>query len=249
MRLIPDSPVSLYVQLKEILINRINDGTYPAGSFIPSESKLISEFGVSITTVRKTVNELASIGLVEKIHGKGSRVISREVRMDISSLHSMSEAADRAGLTQKRDIVEFNLSRDYPGHLAKLFNLKQPDRVYSFKKVNLINGIPSALIICYYPEYLGINTDKDELLKLAIYDIFEKNGYEISREEWKLSADNMGAGEAGLLAIGNNTPVIVLDVVYYDRDFRTVMFSREYWRSDKFHISISLNKIPENRDR
>ena len=72
MRLIPNSPVSLYVQLKEILINRINDGTYPAGSYIPSETKLISEFGVSITTVRKTVSELASMGLVEKIHGKGT---------------------------------------------------------------------------------------------------------------------------------------------------------------------------------
>lgn len=243
MRLVPNSPVSLYIQLKEILIERINEGIYPAGSFIPSESKLISEFGVSITTVRKTINELASTGLVEKIHGKGTRVISREVKMDISSVHSMSEDIKRLGFTQKRDILEFKISSDFPGHLGSVFNLKESDKVFSLKKVNQVNGVPSALIIYYYPQYLGIKTDDRELSDLSIYDVFKKNGYEISREEWKLRADNMDKADVKLLDININTPVMVLDVVYYDKDFRPVMTSREYWRSDKFYISISLNKI------
>ncbi len=40
MRLVPNSPVSLYIQLKEILIERINDGTYPAGSFAEKRAVL-----------------------------------------------------------------------------------------------------------------------------------------------------------------------------------------------------------------
>ncbi len=243
MRLVPGSPVSLYVQLKEILIERINEGIYPAGSFIPSESKLISEFDVSITTVRKTANELAGMGLVEKIHGKGSRVISREIKMDISSVHSMSEDIKRLGFTQKRDIVEFKISSDFPDHLRPVFNLGEFDKVFSLKKVNKIDGVPSALIMYNFPKYLGIKTDDNELSELSIYDVFKKNGYEISREEWKLKADHMGEVEAKLLDISTQTPVMVLDVVYYDKDFRPVMTSREYWRSDKFYISISLNKI------
>ena len=100
-----------------VFIDRINDGKYPAGSFIPSEAKLISEFDVSITTVRKTVNELVRMGLVEKIHGKGSRVISREIKMDISSVHSMSEDIKRLGFTQKRDVIEFKVGSEFPDHL------------------------------------------------------------------------------------------------------------------------------------
>ena len=243
MRLVPNSPVSLYIQLKKILIERINEGKYPAGSFIPSESKLISEFGVSITTVRKTIDELARIGLIEKKHGKGSRVISREVKMDISSVHSMSEDIKKLGLTQKRDILEFKISSDFPDHLEKIFNLEESDKVHSLKKVNQIEGVPSALIIYYFPQYLGIKTDDRQLSELSIYDVFKKNGYEISREEWKLRADNMNRDDAKLLDIDQQTPVIVLDVTYYDSDFRPVMTSKEYWRSDKFHINISLNKI------
>jgi len=243
VRLVPNSPVSLYVQLKEILIERINEGIYPAGSFIPSEAKLISEFNVSITTVRKTVNELAGMGLVEKIHGKGSRVISREIKMDISSVHSMSEDIKRLGFTQKRDVIEFKIGSEFPEHLKKTFNLEESDKVHSLKKVNQIDGVPSALINYYFPKYLGIKTDDNELSELSIYDVFKKNGYEISREEWKLKADHMGEADAKLLDISTKTPVMVLDVVYYDKDFRPVMTSREYWRSDKFYISISLNKI------
>lgn len=243
MRLVPSSPVSLYIQLKEILIERINDGIYPAGSFIPSESKLISEFSVSITTVRKTVNELSRMGLVEKIHGKGTRIISKEIKMDISSVHSMSEDIKRLGFTQKRDIVEFKISSEYSKDLKGIFNLKTSDKVFSLKKVNRIDGVPSALIIYHFPQYLGIKTDDDELSKLSIYDVFKKNGYEISREEWKLKADHMAEVDAKLLDISTKTPVMVLDVTYYDKDFRPVMTSREYWRSDKFYISISLNKI------
>ena len=53
----------------------------------------------------------------------------------------------------------------------------------------------------------------------------------------------MGKVDAKLLDIDIQTPVMALDVIYYDSDFRPVMTSREYWRSDKFYISISLNKI------
>ena len=231
------------------MIKRINDGIYPTGSFIPSESKLIAEFNISITTVRKTINELASVGLVEKIHGKGTRVISKEVKMDISSVHSMSEDIKRLGLIQKRDIIEFKISSVYPDHLVQIFNLGKSDKMHSLKKVIRVNGIPSALIIYYFPKYLGIKTDDTQLSELSIYDVFKKNGYEVSREEWKLRADNMDKSDAGLLDIGIHIPVMALDVVYYSKDFRPVMTSREYWRSDKFCINISLNKIPGEENK
>jgi GntR family transcriptional regulator len=249
MRLVPNSPVSLYAQLKEIIIERINRGVYKAGTFIPSESKLMSEFGVSITTVRKTINELAAMGIVEKIHGKGTMVISREVKIEISSVHSMSEDIKKLGLIQKRKIIEFKIAGVYPDHAKTVFNMENVDSLYRLKKVNIISGEPSALIIYYFPEYLGIKTDINELSRLSIYDIFKKNGYEISREEWKLRADKINKDDSRFLAIDKDIPVMVMDVIYYNSGFRPVMISREYWRSDKFYININLNKIPDKANK
>jgi GntR family transcriptional regulator len=72
LRLIPLSPVPLYNQLKEILRNRILDGTYSPHIRMPSENDLGQIFKVSRVTVRQALNDLQNEGLIFKIHGKGT---------------------------------------------------------------------------------------------------------------------------------------------------------------------------------
>ena len=43
----------LYAQIRDLLIARINDGDWPAGTLIPSEIDLAQQLGVSQGTVRK----------------------------------------------------------------------------------------------------------------------------------------------------------------------------------------------------
>lgn len=249
MRLVSNNQVSLYNQLKEVLIDRIKNGIYQAGFFIPSESKMIAEFGVSITTVRKTINDLVSMGLLEKIHGKGTRVISKEVKIDISSVHSLSEDVKKLGFEYKREVLEFDKVAVFSEILEMIFNLQKSEEVYKLKRINFIDDCPSALIVSYYPVYLGIKAGKNDFLNNSIYDIFKRNGHEIIREEWKLKAEIIGKDDAKLLEIDSKTPVMTTDVIFFDKNLRPVMVSKEYLRSDKFYISLSLNKISEKQNR
>ena len=68
------SPVPLYTQIKEILRNRILDGTYKAHEQMPSESDLTRSFSVSRITIRQALGDLQKEGLIFKIHGKGTYV-------------------------------------------------------------------------------------------------------------------------------------------------------------------------------
>lgn len=68
--LLPLSPVPLYTQLKELLRERILDGTYPPHSRMPSESELGKAFDVSRITVRQALGDLQKEGLIFKIHAK-----------------------------------------------------------------------------------------------------------------------------------------------------------------------------------
>lgn len=249
MRLISNSSVSLNNQLKEVLIERIKNGVYKAGFFIPSESKIITEFGISITTVRKAINDLVSMGLLEKIHGKGTRIISKEVKIDISSVHSLSEDVKKLGFEYKREVIEFDKIKKFPDYLEPVFNLNKTDEVFKLKKINFIDDCPSALIVSYYPFYLGIKAKKNDFLNNSIYEIFRKNGYEITREEWKLKAEIIGDDDYCLLGIDFKTPVMTTEVIFFDKNSRPVMASKEYLRSDKFYISLSLNKISEEQNR
>ncbi|MFI7043955.1 GntR family transcriptional regulator [Streptosporangium sandarakinum] len=54
-----------YAQLVQTLQRRIEAGTYPPGSLLPSENQLIQEFGVSRPTVVAALRVLREQGWIE----------------------------------------------------------------------------------------------------------------------------------------------------------------------------------------
>jgi GntR family transcriptional regulator len=75
MRIIQSKSVAN--QVDEILLERIRDGTYLAGSRMPSESELSEELGVSRATVRTVLAKLAVNGLIIRKQGDGTYVNAR----------------------------------------------------------------------------------------------------------------------------------------------------------------------------
>ncbi len=64
----------LYIQIADDLRSRILDGNLEAGDKLPSETELMSEYGVSRIVVREAAAVLHAEGLVTKHHGKGTFV-------------------------------------------------------------------------------------------------------------------------------------------------------------------------------
>jgi GntR family transcriptional regulator len=65
-------------QIAAILRARIADGTYPAGSKMPSVLTLAGEFGVAQPTARKAVEQLKAEGLLKAAAGWGTFVSDEE---------------------------------------------------------------------------------------------------------------------------------------------------------------------------
>ncbi|MCX8070238.1 MAG: GntR family transcriptional regulator [Thermodesulfovibrionales bacterium] len=66
----------LYVQLMDIIKEKIKKGEWAVNSMIPSEDELCNTFSVSKTTVRLAVSELVREGLLKRLQGKGTFVTS-----------------------------------------------------------------------------------------------------------------------------------------------------------------------------
>ncbi|MGY4706656.1 extracellular solute-binding protein [Candidatus Bipolaricaulota sp. J31] len=75
------SATPLYLQIKEILKERIERGEYAPGERLPTEMELCEMFGVSRITVRQALNELAKEGLLYRQRGSGTYV-NREPRIE-----------------------------------------------------------------------------------------------------------------------------------------------------------------------
>jgi GntR family transcriptional regulator len=70
-----ESPTPLYFQLYKLLKNCILDGSFEKGMRVPTEKLLSQEFAISRITAKRSLDELAAEGLVERHRGKGTHVI------------------------------------------------------------------------------------------------------------------------------------------------------------------------------
>ncbi len=66
-----------YLQLADILRQRIADGTYRPGAKIPPLLDLQAEFSLSSMTVRRGIGVLVDEGLLVRVPGRGTFVTRR----------------------------------------------------------------------------------------------------------------------------------------------------------------------------
>lgn len=71
------SPVPLYVQVYELLKQRIASGDIPVGRPIPSKRTLTQELGVASNTVQHAIEMLQAEGVLQTVRGKGLYVKDR----------------------------------------------------------------------------------------------------------------------------------------------------------------------------
>lgn len=72
----PTSP--RHARIRKELEERLLEGHYPVGSFIPTELELATEFNSSRSTVREALRYLSERGYVERKQGVGTRVIAQK---------------------------------------------------------------------------------------------------------------------------------------------------------------------------
>ncbi|RMB79956.1 GntR family transcriptional regulator [Streptomyces shenzhenensis] len=78
MSLDRDAMTPLYVQLANVLRERIRNGEVPVGRRLPSQAELEEETGgtVSRRTIKSALELLADEGLVQGVQGKGVFVMA-----------------------------------------------------------------------------------------------------------------------------------------------------------------------------
>jgi DNA-binding FadR family transcriptional regulator len=70
-------PPRLYEEVARDLSQAIGEGRYAEGGFLPTEQDLAVGYGASRNVVREALKLLSARGLVEVLHGRGTRVLPR----------------------------------------------------------------------------------------------------------------------------------------------------------------------------
>lgn len=83
MTIDPYSHTPVYVQLADLLRERIESGELAAGASVGSESRLVQEYGIGRDAVRMAIALLRSEGLVATSRGHGTRVREMPQRQQV----------------------------------------------------------------------------------------------------------------------------------------------------------------------
>lgn len=102
--------VSLVDSVVERLRDDIRSGTFPVGSKIPTEARLVEMLGVSRPSVREGVRSLVQLGLLETRQGDGTYVVAED-EMTVA-LQNALDASDEAEVLAVRRALDVLAARE-----------------------------------------------------------------------------------------------------------------------------------------
>lgn len=120
-----EGPVPIYLQIADIIQERVNRGELLPGQPVPSEALMETEFQVARTTARRVARELRERGTAYTIQGEGTFVgppgtprmsrkgpIYREIAEDISArIHKGDISPNRAIPGEKAMMKEYGVAK------------------------------------------------------------------------------------------------------------------------------------------
>jgi len=209
-----------YAQIVSTIQRRIEDGTYPPGSVLPSETQLVREFGVSRPTVVRALQVLQSQGWIDREHGRGSYVRNRAVLAD----HPRPGRAFLDEAETATHGVFLHVGRE-PAPSAVATMLRTPAGTPALLRRQLIerDGQPSELLSSWFPLDVAEGTDltKPEPLPGGIHQhLHALKRLRFDHVAERIRARPVTAEESRLLKVGKQAAALNLLLTVYDAEDR-----------------------------
>lgn len=219
---------SLYLQVKDILKERIITGKYKKNTFIPSEPELEKEFGVSKITIRKAVEQLAQEGYVEKRSGIGTKVLANQVVSKLSKGQRFSEFLVGGGHQLSKQLINVSVVDNPAFPISELGG----NKAHCVERLYTLNGKPYIHFRHYIPIHIPLPEDTEEFVN-SLYDILYHQGVRLYRfkDEFGVAvpepniAQMLGVEEKALLmrerfSYDINDKLIEYSIAYYNTDMQ-----------------------------
>jgi DNA-binding GntR family transcriptional regulator len=155
-----------YVQIVRAIQERIEDGTYPVGEMLPSESRMVREFGAGRSTVVRALQILSMQGWIDREHGRGSFV--RGVPQQGSERSHAGASAFDASEEAKRNRILTAGRAPAPAAVAEAIGVPEGSPAIMRQRLVLDEGEPSELVTLWFPLDVAEGTDLGETQPISI---------------------------------------------------------------------------------
>jgi len=239
-----DSPVPLYVQIKDYIRLNIQSGVYSVHQRVPSERQLAEQFKVNRLTVSKALNELAQEGLVYSRVGKGTFVSPAKIDQALQSLTSFTEDISSRGKKPSRRVLCAQIELANP-EVAHALRLLPGAEVVALHRVRFADDLPIALekahiIYALCPDIL----EKHDFSRESLYGVLRTDyNLRLTHAYQTIEAQIAGEDERDALETDFGTPILRITRVTYTDDDRPVEYVRSSYRGDRYKFYTVLRQL------
>jgi GntR family transcriptional regulator len=204
-----DSPTPLYYQLYKLLNACILDGSFEKGMRMPTEKQLSREFNISRITAKRTLDELAAEGLVERHRGRGTHVIYQHQPEPVHApLVGVLQEIESIARLSRAIILDCAMLQP-PKEIREELGLKPGETALYLERVRESNGLRFAYYISWTK---GMKKPRNPRLlestpRLAY---FRQNGLEITHVKQVLNATAASEKAAQALLVRTGSPLLCL---------------------------------------
>jgi Bacterial regulatory proteins, gntR family len=130
----------LYLQVRDVIIERIGKGEWEPGSALPNEGDLARQFGLSTGTLRKALDHLEAERVLTRRQGCGTYVADQSSDAVVTRYWRIggSDGKPMAGDVKPIDIVEAPAKEEE----CRRLRLRPDEHVYRSRSVHLNGNVP-----------------------------------------------------------------------------------------------------------
>jgi len=222
-----DDAAPKYAQVVDEIKRRIENGTYPAGSLLPSEHQLVTEFGLSRPTIVRALGALRQQGWIDTQQGKGSFVRGRPALADAERTRPASGVLELPEAEVSGELVQAGVKLP-PPHVTALLALEPGARAFVRQRLLTEDGEPVELASAWLPLELAAGTDlaSADLLNQSIrHHLYARKKIRLDHAVEQITARHPTGEEAALLRVAPDAPVLSVIVTAYDAASRPIQVS------------------------
>ncbi|HDR4373732.1 TPA: GntR family transcriptional regulator [Bacillus cereus] len=227
----------LYLQIKNIIRDRILHGVYAIHTNIPSEPQLEEEFKVSKITVRNAIKELAQEGYLEKKSGKGTKVIRNTSATKLSKGKKFTELLVEEGYKVQKKLLKAEIVHNEEGTVPfRLFGKES----FRIERLYMLNDTPYIHYTHYFSARMA-STDLSDFDLQSLYDLVEDRGIHLEnfRDEFAVGLAPIFVAEA--LGEKEGTALLKRMRYSYDEVGEVIEYSEGYYNTEMQHYVVNYD--------
>ena len=242
-----ESHIPYYIQLMDILKEKVQSGTWAPGDQIPGEQDLCELYGVSRTVVRQALLELELEGVINRRKGRGTFIALPKINEGlIQKLTGFYQDMVERGLKPGTKVLHQNVE-PASEKVANFLGIKPADQVIDILRLRYINEEPIQLVTTYIPFEICPGLAQVDLTDLSLYEYLEKEcGIFIAKGRRYIEAVLANETEAELLGIERGAPLLMLDSISFSESGQPIEYYKALHRGDRSRFEVELIRARES---